>query len=105
MMAALESKTGKAGLVGGIKLPSIDSTFTAFKAGAHSVNPAFEVKEIYTGMFDDVGAAKLATQTLIDGGCDSIFPSGQRSRPRSFSSLSELTTFTLFRIEQGPGRP
>ncbi|HET7434895.1 MAG TPA: BMP family protein [Thermoanaerobaculia bacterium] len=73
MIAALESKTGKAGLIGGIKLPSIDSTFLAFKAGAHAVNPNFEVKEIYTGNFDDVGAAKVGTLSLINAGCDFIF--------------------------------
>src|SRR6202162_5975900 len=54
IIAARESKTGKAGVVGGINLPSIASTFLAFKAGAQSVNPKFEVKEIYTGNFDDV---------------------------------------------------
>jgi basic membrane protein A and related proteins len=72
VIAARESKTGKAGLVGGMNLPSIASTFTAFKAGAQSVNPKFEVKEIYTGNFDDLGAAKLATLSLINAGCDFI---------------------------------
>src|SRR5205085_11048944 len=42
VIAARESKTGKAGLVGGINLPSIASTFLAFKAGAQSVNPKFQ---------------------------------------------------------------
>ncbi|HET7712845.1 MAG TPA: BMP family protein [Thermoanaerobaculia bacterium] len=73
IIAARESKSGKAGLVGGIKLPSIDSTFVAFKAGAQSVNPRFEVREIYTGNFDDVAAAKVATLSLINAGCDFIF--------------------------------
>src|SRR5712691_532796 len=45
IIAARESKTGEAGVVGGIKLPSIESTFIAFTGGAHSVNPKFEVKE------------------------------------------------------------
>src|SRR5229473_5813311 len=57
VIAGRESKTGKAGVVGGINLPSIASTFLAFKAGAQSVNPKFEVKEVYTGNFDDAGAA------------------------------------------------
>ncbi|HUP63660.1 MAG TPA: BMP family protein [Thermoanaerobaculia bacterium] len=70
MVAALESKTGKAGLVGGIRLPSIASTFLAFTAGAKSVNPGFEVREVYTGNFDDLGAARLAALALIDSGAD-----------------------------------
>jgi basic membrane protein A len=89
IIAARESKTGKAGLVGGIKLPSIDSTFIAFKAGAHSVNPKFEVKEIYTGNFDDLGAARLATLSLINAGCDFIFHQANEAGRGVFQACSE----------------
>jgi basic membrane protein A len=89
IIAARESKSGKAGLVGGIKLPSIDSTFLAFKAGAHSVNPAFEVKEIYTGNFDDPGAAKVATLSLINAGCDFIFHQANEASRGVFQACSE----------------
>jgi basic membrane lipoprotein Med (substrate-binding protein (PBP1-ABC) superfamily) len=89
IIAARESKTGKAGLVGGIKLPSIDSTFIAFKAGAKSVNPNFEVKEIYTGNFDDVGAAKVATLSLINAGCDFIFHQANEAGPGVFQACQE----------------
>jgi basic membrane lipoprotein Med (substrate-binding protein (PBP1-ABC) superfamily) len=89
IIAARESKTGKAGLVGGIKLPSIDSTFLAFKAGAHSVNPKFEVKEIYTGNFDDLGAAKEATLSLINAGCDFIFHQANEAGRGVFQACSE----------------
>src|SRR3989440_8974414 len=89
IIAARESKTGKAGLVGGIKLPSIDSTFLAFKAGAHSVNPKFEVKEVYTGNFDDLGAAKVATLSLIDAGCDFIFHQANEAGRGVFQACSE----------------
>ena len=89
IIAARESKTGKAGLVGGIKLPSIDSTFIAFKAGAMSVNPRFEVKEIYTGNFDDLGAARLATLSLINAGCDFIFHQANEAGRGVFQACSE----------------
>src|SRR5437016_13670175 len=89
IIAARESKTGKAGLVGGIKLPSIDSTFLAFRAGAHSVNPKFEVKEIYIGNFDDLGAAKQATLTLIDAGCDFIFHQANEAGRGVFQACQE----------------
>ncbi len=89
VIAARESKSGKAGLVGGINLPSIASTFLAFKAGAHSVNPKFEVKEIYTGNFDDPGAAKLATQSLINAGCDFIFHQANEAGRGVFQACSE----------------
>lgn len=89
VVAARESKTGKAGVVGGINLPSIASTFLAFKAGAQSVNPKFEVKEVYTGNFDDAGAAKLATLSLINSGCDFIFHQANEAGRGVFQACSE----------------
>jgi basic membrane protein A and related proteins len=89
VIAARESKTGRAGVVGGIKLPSIASTFLAFKAGAQSVNPKFEVRVVYTGNFDDLGAARLATLTLIDAGCDFIFHQANEAGRGVFQACSE----------------
>lgn len=89
VIAARESKTGKAGLVGGINLPSIASSFVAFKSGAQSVNPKFEVKEIYTGNFDDLGAAKVATLSLINAGCDFIFHQANEAGRGVFQACSE----------------
>jgi basic membrane lipoprotein Med (substrate-binding protein (PBP1-ABC) superfamily) len=89
VVAGRESKTGKAGVIGGIKLPSIASTFLAFRAGAQSVNPKFEVKEIYTGNFDDIGAAKLATLSLINAGCDFIFHQANEAGRGVFQACSE----------------
>jgi len=89
VIAARESKTAKAGLVGGVNFPSIASTFLAFKAGAHSVNPNFEVKEIYTGNFDDAGAARLATLSLINAGCDFIFHQANEAGRGVFQACQE----------------
>ena len=89
IIAARESKTGRAGVVGGIKLPSIESTFIAFRAGAQSVNPKFEVKEVYTGIFDDLGAARLATLSLINAGCDFIFHQANEASRGVFQACSE----------------
>jgi basic membrane protein A len=89
VIAARESKTGKAGLVGGINVPSIASSFLAFKAGAQSVNPKFEVKEIYTGNFDDLGAAKVATLSLINAGCDFVFHQANEAGRGVFQACSE----------------
>jgi basic membrane protein A and related proteins len=89
VIAARESKTGKAGLIGGINLPSIASTFLAFKAGAHSVNPDFDVREIYTGNFDDLGAARLATESLINAGADFILHQANEAGRGVFQACSE----------------
>lgn len=89
IIAARESKTGKAGVIGGIRLPSIESTFLAFKAGAQSVNPKFEVKEVFTGNFDDVGAAKLATLSLINAGADFVFHQANEAGRGVFQACQE----------------
>jgi basic membrane protein A and related proteins len=89
VIAARESKTGKAGMVGGVNFPSIASTFLAFKAGAQSVNPQFDVREIYTGNFDDLGAAKLATLSLVNAGADFIFHQANEAGRGVFQACSE----------------
>jgi basic membrane protein A len=89
VIAARESKTGKAGMVGGVNFPSIASTFLAFKAGAQSVNPNFDVREIYTGNFDDLGAAKLATLSLINAGADFIIHQANEAGRGVFQACSE----------------
>lgn len=92
VVAARESKTGKAGLIAGQNIPSIASSFLAFRAGAHSVNPKFEVKEIYTGNFDDLGGAKTATLSLINAGCDFIFHQANEAGRGVFQACSERKT-------------
>ena len=72
IVAASLSKTGRAGCVGGIKLPVIRTTFVGFEAGAKSVKPDFVVAEAYTGSFEDVAAAKAATDALIAQGADFV---------------------------------
>lgn len=89
VIAARESKSGKAGLVGGINVPSIASSFLAFKAGAQSVNPAFEVREVYTGNFDDLGAAKVATLALVNAGADFVFHQANEAGRGVFQACAE----------------
>ena len=73
MMAAMLSKTGKAGVVGGMEIPSVKSTVVAFDAGAKSVKPNFQIVTAYIGNWDDVGAAKEAALAQIQQGADYLF--------------------------------
>jgi len=73
MLTAKMSKTGKAGAVGGMAIPSVKSTILAYEAGAKSVNPDFAVTTSYVGNWDDVGAAKEASLALIQQGADVLF--------------------------------
>ena len=89
VIAARESKSGKAGLVGGQSIPSIASSFLAFKAGAQSVNPKFEVREVYTGNFDDLAAARLATLSLANAGVDFVFHQANEAGRGVFQACQE----------------
>ncbi|HXQ20502.1 MAG TPA: BMP family protein [Candidatus Acidoferrales bacterium] len=73
MLAAGMSKTGKAGVVGGMEIPSVKSTIIAFAAGATVVHPDFTVVTTYIGNWEDVGAAKEAALALVQQGCDFLF--------------------------------
>lgn len=73
MLTASMSKTGKAGAVGGMAIPSVKSTIVAYEAGAKAVNPGFQVMTSYVGNWDDVGAAKEAALALVQQGADFLF--------------------------------
>ena len=73
MLTAMMSKTGKAGAVGGMAIPSVKSTILAFAAGANAVNPSFQVVTSYVGNWEDVGAAKEAALALVQQGADLLF--------------------------------
>lgn len=73
MLTALMSKTGKAGAVGGMAIPSVKSTILAYEGGAKAVRPDFEVLTTYIGNWEDVGAAKEASFALLQQGADVLF--------------------------------
>lgn len=70
IIAAGVSKTGVAGAIGGVELPTIKATFEGFKRGFLSVRPNGKVLVSFTGNFIDVGAAKEATLAQAGQGAD-----------------------------------
>jgi len=72
MEAAMISKTGKGGFIGGQQLPNVQSAADAFGAGAKAVNPKFVFQQAYLGSWTDTGAAKAQTEALLTAGSDVI---------------------------------
>jgi len=72
VLAAKLSKSGVVGMVGGPDIPSIESTFQAFEAGAKAERPDITVLKAYTGSNGDIGAAKQQTLAFINRGADII---------------------------------
>ncbi|MEO8601108.1 MAG: BMP family protein [bacterium] len=73
MLTGAMSKSGKAGAVGGMAIPSVASTIAAYAAGAKSVQPNFQLMTSYVGNWEDVGAAKEAALALVQQGADLLF--------------------------------
>lgn len=72
MAAALLTRSGIIGMVGGVAIPPARGTFVAFEAGARAVNPEIEVLETFTGDWDDVSAAKEAAVAQLSRGADVV---------------------------------
>lgn len=70
--AAMMSKTGVIGFVGGIEQPSQIADKYAYIAGAQSVNADITVIPIMAGTFDDSALGKESAQALLEQNADVI---------------------------------
>ncbi len=95
MMAAKMDKTGHVAMIGGDKVPSIQSTFDAFRAGAKSVKPSLDVIQIYTGNGTDVAAAKAATETAIGQGADFVIHQANAAAQGVFDACKEKNVYAF----------
>jgi basic membrane lipoprotein Med (substrate-binding protein (PBP1-ABC) superfamily) len=88
-MAAKLSKTGKVAMIGGPDVPSIRSTFKAFRAGATNTRPDIQVIESFTGKNEDIAAAKQATLAAIDAGADLVIHQANAAAQGVFDACKE----------------
>lgn len=89
MTAALMSKTGTIAMIGGDNVPSIKSTFNAFRAGALAARPNIVVKEVFTGNGQDVAKARLATLNVIGEGADVVIHQANQAAQGVFNACKE----------------
>lgn len=89
IVSARMSASGKLGLLGGMEIPSIESSFETFEMGAKSVRPDVTVKAVYTGSFEDVVRAAEATRALVDQGYDFIFHNADAAGRGMFQVLEQ----------------
>lgn len=95
VMAAKMSKTGVVGMVGGDDVPSIRSTFKAFRAGAIDTNPAIQVKEVFTNSGQDIAKAKQATEKLIEEGADFVIHQANAAAQGVFDACAEKNVYAF----------
>lgn len=76
-IAALKSKTGKIGFVGGVESPLIKKFEAGYTQGAKHARPDVQVRAVYAGISDtafrDPQKGKELASNLYDSGCDIIF--------------------------------
>ncbi|HLK15759.1 MAG TPA: BMP family protein, partial [Fimbriimonadaceae bacterium] len=96
MMAGKMTKTGTIAEVGGVpNIPSIESTFKAFEAGAKSVRPNIVIKKVYANSFDDTAKAKQATETVIGQGADFIIHQANNAAQGVFDAAKEKGVYAI----------
>lgn len=89
LMAGKMSRSKVVGLVGGMEIPSVESTFIAFEAGAKAGSPDCRVLRTYTGSWEDSALAREATLAQISQGADFIFHNANEAGPGVFQAVSE----------------
>jgi basic membrane lipoprotein Med (substrate-binding protein (PBP1-ABC) superfamily) len=95
LVAGRMSRTAKAGMVGGVELPSIKSTFLAFEAGLKAGNPGAKATAVFTGSFEDVAGAKAAALALIDQGNDFLFHNANAAALGVFNAATERGVYAF----------
>jgi len=97
--AALESKTGKVGFLGGMEVPLIKRFFLGYEAGAKAVNPKVHVLRSYMGVTSDAwnnpAKAKELTFSQIAKGADVIFGAAGASNYGMFEAVKEKKVFAI----------
>ncbi|MFD2870536.1 BMP family protein [Kurthia populi] len=71
--AALESKTGKVGFLGGMEGNIIGGFEAGFVAGAKAADPKVKVDVQYAGSFGDAAKGQAISKRMYDGGADIVF--------------------------------
>jgi basic membrane lipoprotein Med (substrate-binding protein (PBP1-ABC) superfamily) len=94
-MAGKMTKTGKVAMIGGDNVPSIESTFKAFAAGAKAVNPKIVVIKTYTGNGDDPALAKQATLAAINQGADFVIHQANAAAQGVFDACKEKGVYAF----------
>ena len=89
IIAGAMTKTGKIGLVGGMNIPPINSTFLAFEEGAKSIKPTVKVSRSYVGDWENISKAKELALSQIAEGVDFIFHNADAAGRGVFHAVEE----------------
>jgi basic membrane protein A len=99
--AALESKNGHVGFIGGVEVPLIQKFEAGFVAGAEEVNPDIKIEKTYLTQapdfsgFNDPAKGKTAAQGMFDAGADVVYHAAGGSGGGLFEAASESGNWAI----------
>lgn len=73
-LAAMKSKTGTVGFIGGVDSPVIHRFEQGFTAGVKHVNPEAKILSVYAGSFGDDSLGASIARDMIAQGADFLYP-------------------------------
>lgn len=94
-IAAITSKTGVIGYVGGMEIPPIINQGLGFEAGARYISPDIEIKSILIGNFEDVAKAKEAALAMIAEGADVLVGDADEASHGVFEAAEEKNALVI----------
>lgn len=99
MIAAMKSKTGVVGFIGGMDILLIHKFATGYAEGARSVNPNIRVLENYVGVtpaaWNNPGQGKEIAVAQIGNGADVIFTAAGNSGLGAFDAAEQNNKFVI----------
>lgn len=94
-VAAVVSKSGVIGHIGGIPVPVIKEYNEGFKRGAKRMRPGIKVLSAYVGSFSDVAKAKEITKSMIERGADVVSATGNESVMGTIQAAKEAKVMAI----------
>ena len=96
VLAALLTRSGVLGIIGGTERPPVKASFRAFSAGARSVNPNVRIVTSYIGNWDDASAGKEQALAQIAQRADVIFQNTDAASHGIFQAAREKPGVLVF---------
>jgi basic membrane protein A len=94
--AALVSKSGKIGFVGGKQIPLILKFEVGYEAGAKTANPKIQVlPPKFTDSWDNIDLGKAAADTLYNDGADIVYHAAGRCGLGVFNAAKEHGKYAI----------
>lgn len=94
-LAALVSKTGRVGAVGGFAFPALTRQVEGFKLGARFMKSGIKAQEVYINTWDDVAKGRNAAISLIDNGADVLFGATDEASHGVFTAAAERHVYAI----------